>query len=198
MKWLIAAVAAGLTFAGLKSASAKASVTDKHTFGGDVKLSKNFMTSEFLNSGVMPELKNYKLTGFELANLKRLVDGILQPVRDKFGPIIITAGGRPKTLKSKAGKTFYQLLKKAGYNPSETSQHIDFEAAGFHPRNRRKVLEVYKYILTLPAANQVILYMKNGQPHFIHASVVNFAKGPIPKKVAHLIDTNGKKMRYEA
>src|SRR5260221_330407 len=63
-----------------------------HKWGSPMKLSKNFDLSEFLHSSTMPEIATYKLTDEELGNLKRLV-AVLQPIRDKYGPVTVTSGG---------------------------------------------------------------------------------------------------------
>jgi len=78
------------------------------------KLSENFQLSEFIYSSVSKE--EIRPTKFQIEKLKYLAQNILQPIRDKWGPLRITSGLR--TYKT------YLALKKKGYPASKTSDHF--------------------------------------------------------------------------
>tara|TARA_R110000824_G_scaffold59726_1_gene160146 strand:- start:489 stop:959 length:471 start_codon:yes stop_codon:yes gene_type:complete len=69
-----------------------------------MRLSKNFMLREFVNSTTASRkgISN-KPTEIHLANLKLLIDNIIQPLRDKMGPIRISSGYRSVTLNRAIG-----------------------------------------------------------------------------------------------
>jgi hypothetical protein len=149
----------------------------QRTLRADMQLSKNFILSEFLISSEIPELKEYKLSDGEITNLMRLVE-ILQLISDRFGiPIFINSGGRPATLKAKSGKykglDFVQILTEKQYKPSTFSQHMDFSAADFTVSDKTKLLEIYNFVKDKLEKNitQIILYIDNGIPNFIHLGV---------------------------
>ena len=106
-----------------------------------------------------------------VANLRRLCEGTLEPLRDAIGlPIIITSGFRTKALNDKLA------------HASSTSQHMRGEAADFYVReiagqarneglSRRELLiKAFREILQNPKIDfdQLILY-----PTFIHVSYVS-------------------------
>ena len=69
-----------------------------------MRLSRNFMLREFVNSATAARkgISN-KPTEVHLANLKKLIDNVIQPVRDKIGPIRITSGYRSPALNRAIG-----------------------------------------------------------------------------------------------
>lgn len=77
-----------------------------------MNLSKNFKLSELTRSGDGNITPTYE----QLHCLKLLVNNILQPIRDKFGPVSITSGLRDK-------ETYDRLISK-GYPASRTSDHF--------------------------------------------------------------------------
>jgi hypothetical protein len=154
------------------------------TVRGDMKLTRNFSLGEFLRSSSIPALREYKLTEKELENLKRLAL-ILQSIRTDIGaPIYITSGGRPPLLKATTGKykgmTFVEILKAKNYSPAEFSQHMDFSAADFTTTDVNW-LPIIMQSMTNPfyqsgmgkTISQVILYIENGIPDFIHLGVAS-------------------------
>ena len=124
----------------------------------DIQLSKDFKLSEFLRSEALPEIANYRPTTQEVKNLKFLVDNIIQPLRDKFGPIFISGGARPMSVKNSKGQTIYDLLKDEGKKPSKTSDHEIFAGADLEFNSPEKFALAYKYVQTLPKLKQAILY----------------------------------------
>ena len=78
-----------------------------------MKLSKNFMVREFTNSTTAARrgISNSP-TEEHMANLKRLVDNVIQPLRDKIGPIRISSGYRsPKLNRAIGGSSRSQHCK---------------------------------------------------------------------------------------
>lgn len=72
-----------------------------------MKLSKNFSVAELSKSETATR-KGIDNTPslMVIDNLQQLVDNILQPIRDKFGPVIVTSGYRsPAVNKSVGGST---------------------------------------------------------------------------------------------
>tara|TARA_R110001592_G_scaffold349736_2_gene645277 strand:- start:1551 stop:2021 length:471 start_codon:yes stop_codon:yes gene_type:complete len=69
-----------------------------------MRLSKNFMLKEFVNSTTASRkgISN-KPTEVHLANLQRLINNIIQPIRDKIGPIRISSGYRSPALNRAIG-----------------------------------------------------------------------------------------------
>lgn len=183
--------------------SAKASEPQYKMWRTDMLLTKNFQLSEFLISSDIPEIKEYKLNNAEMRNVVRVAT-LLQELRDKFGPITITSGGRPNTLKNKEGKTLVQILTEKGYRPSAFSQHMDFSGADFTTPDRKTLKDIYKYLLDNKSnqTTQVILYIENGEPDFIHlgvpSDVSDFSRLPekhLIGKVTVLMDDNGKRKK---
>ena len=69
-----------------------------------MRLSRNFMLREFVNSTTASRkgISN-KPTEVHLSNLKILIDNVIQPLRDKIGPIRITSGYRSPALNRAIG-----------------------------------------------------------------------------------------------
>lgn len=162
-------------------APGEVTVNEEHKYAAPMKLSSNFDLSEFLRSDVMPQLATYKLTQTELDNLKSLVVGILQPMRDKFGPITITSGGRPLDFKVD-GKTIDDLMTSKGMKPAIYSDHHSFLAADFVPANPSLYEPIFVWLQTLPLSRQVILYhTPEGAPTHLHVGITSAFK---PKLIA--------------
>ncbi len=91
----------------------------------DIQLSKNFWLSELIKSDTALRygIDNVPQDQNIIENLRLLANNILQPCRDKFGPIRPTSGYRNPTVNMLAGSR------------AQNSQHIygqavDFEIAG--------------------------------------------------------------------
>lgn len=97
-----------------------------------------------------------------VANMRRLCEGCLEPLREALGlPIIITSGYRTKA------------LNRIVAHSSERSQHVLGQAADFYiqGQGRRELLiKAFHLILTSSKIgfDQLILY-----PNFIHVSYVS-------------------------
>jgi len=156
----------------------------RYTIRGDMYLTNNFQVKEFLRSSSIPELKDYQLTKDELSNLKRLAS-VLQHIRDDIGaPVIITSGGRPPYMTAKEGKykgkNFVEILKEKNYKPAEFSQHMDFSACDFTTQEKRWLIDIMRSMTNVyfqsslgKTITQVILYIQDGKPDFIHLGVAS-------------------------
>tara|TARA_R110002012_G_scaffold45983_1_gene121944 strand:- start:383 stop:853 length:471 start_codon:yes stop_codon:yes gene_type:complete len=69
-----------------------------------MRLSRNFMLREFVNSTTAARkgISN-KPTEVHLANLSFLINNVIQPIRDKIGPIRVTSGYRSPALNRAIG-----------------------------------------------------------------------------------------------
>ena len=187
----------------LFSRKSHASTGGARKHGVPMRLSRNFQLSEFLTSrdpDLSARLKGVKLTDSELANLKRLVSSILQPVRDEFGPVVITSGLRPLNIMSKQGWVDY--LRKRGYHSASLhSDHFDGGGADFvlTGGDDTDYLEAAQLIASLPATRQIILYYKTNAagetvPQHLHVGVVRSGKPKIrnPESYAFMMKDDKK------
>jgi zinc D-Ala-D-Ala carboxypeptidase len=88
-----------------------------------MKLSTNFSLSELTKSEAATRLGLDNTPALQIIeNLEALVENILQPVRDKFGPVVVTSGYRsPEVNKAIGGSTTSDHCK---------GQAADFEVLG--------------------------------------------------------------------
>ena len=138
-------------------------------------LSPHFTLAEMCESQTAQEHGIANIPSPEaVANLRRLCEGTLEPLREAIGlPIIITSGFRTKALNDKLA------------HASSTSQHMRGEAADFYvastgsatssgSASRRELLiKAFREILQNPKIDfdQLILY-----PSFVHVSFVSKEK----------------------
>ena len=116
-----------------------------------MKLSKNFSQHELCksDSAIRHGIDNTPPAEV-IQNLQALVDNVLQPLRDKFGPIVVTSGYRSPDLNRKIGG-------------STTSHHCygyaaDFEVLGKDNR------ELALFIRDNMKFTQLILEFYDGRP----------------------------------
>ena len=84
-----------------------------------MRLSKNFTLEEFTRSQTAERFGiDMHPTELVVDNLRRLVQGCLQPLRDEAGPMYISSGYRPLELNTRIGG-------------SKTSAHVQGNAADF-------------------------------------------------------------------
>ena len=124
-----------------------------------MQLSKNFSLSEFTRSDTAQRqgIDNTLVTTEQLLNLAHLCHMVLQPLRDRFGPIRINSGYRcPK------------LNEAVGGAPN--SQHMKGEAADIHLPTKEMGVQYFKFLQTLPAVDQLIWEQRASGNCWIHVS----------------------------
>lgn len=121
-----------------------------------MELSKNFTLEELVYSETA---NNYGIKNEPdenvVYNLKKLCENVLQPVRDKFGAVIVTSGYRCEKLNKIIGS-------------KETSQHLYGQAADIQIKNA-DLKEVFNFIKNNLVFDQLLLeYSKKTK--WIHVS----------------------------
>ena len=132
-----------------------------------MQLSNNFRLIEFTRSDTAKRLgiENQCSSVEQVLNLAYLCHMVLQPLRDRFGPIRITSGYRCPELNRAVGGV-------------KNSQHLRGEAADIHLPSVDKGLEYLAFLKTLPAVDELI-WERNGNTHWIHVSAKR-VKDPSP------------------
>lgn len=168
----------------------------------DLSLSGHFKLSEFLRSRSVPALASYVPSTAEIANLRILATEVLEPVRLKIGvPMFVTSGLRPESIRDPQGRTFFEALKAAGYQPSATSAHINGSGADVsfsESTPTEKWIAAYQWAKTLPKAGQVILYWKSGvdgaRPSHLHLAAVTPSQPKVPPADFAFMKLDGKRV----
>jgi hypothetical protein len=144
-----------------------------------MKLSTNFSLSELTKSEAATRLGLDNTPALQIIeNLEALVENILQPVRDKFGPVVVTSGYRsPEVNKAIGGSTTSDHCK---------GQAADFEVLGKDNR------ELAIWIAENMQFTQLILeFYKPGVPDsgWVHCS---YDPGNLKRQVLTAERVNGK------
>ena len=123
-----------------------------------MQLTNNFRLSEFTRSDTAKRLgiENECSSVEQVLNLAYLCHMVLQPLRDKFGPIRITSGYRCPELNHAVGG-------------ASNSHHLRGEAADIHLPSVEKGLEYLAFLKTLPAVDELI-WERKGNVCWIHVS----------------------------
>ncbi len=132
-----------------------------------MKLSENFSLSEFTETSTgLPNKPNQEA----ITNLKYLVQYVLQPARDKFGPIEITSGYRSEKVNAAVGGV------------GATSDHLKGKAADIQCED---MASVFAFIRKQTNFKQLIWeFGTDKQPAWIHVSYdVNNNKGEVLKAI---------------
>lgn len=97
--------------------------------------------------------------------IERVAGRIIQPVRNKFGPIVITSGYR-----------CVELCLKVGSAP--TSNHVRGEAIDFEPLNKNvKLITIIKWIhRNLPYREMIAEFFPHGWVHVAYRSNKNIGQ----------------------
>lgn len=142
-----------------------------------IRLSKNFTLDEFLISDTaLRKGINNDMPAKYLKRIQFLVDTVLQPLRDKFGPIKITSGYRSVALCLAIGS-------------SKHSNHAYGFAVDFKPYNKKiKYMKILKYI------NKNLEYKELIAEYFPHGWIHVAAQDGNNKRVLKLKD---KKHNYK-
>ena len=124
-----------------------------------MQLSKNFCLSEFTRSDTAKRLgiNNDNVDMEVVLNLAFLCHMVLQPLRDRFGPITISSGFRTKALNQAVGG-------------APNSQHLTGEAADIYLPTKAKGEEYYEFMKPLPVFDQLI-WERSGGTYWIHVSI---------------------------
>lgn len=131
-----------------------------------MKLSNNFSLSEFTKTETgLPNRPSQEVVN----NLKYLVQYVLQPARDKFGPIEITSGYRSPEVNAAVGG-------------SATSDHLFGRAADI---KHEDMAAVFAYIRKYTHFKQLIWeFGTDNEPAWIHVSYeLNNNRGEVLKAI---------------
>jgi zinc D-Ala-D-Ala carboxypeptidase len=116
-----------------------------------MKLSTNFSLQELTKSDIAIRMQIDNTASPQVVeNLQALVDNVLQPLRDAFGPIIVTSGYRSKAVNKACG----------GSTASHHCQGYaaDFQALGVDNR------ELALYIKNLKFTQLILEFYEDGVP----------------------------------
>lgn len=141
-----------------------------------MQLSENFFLAEFVRSDTAlrrgidntPDIQ-------QIMNLKFLCENILQPLRDKFGLIVISSGFRSFALNRAVGG-------------SASSQHMLGEACDIRIPSIEVGKEYFEFLKTLPVFDQLIWerLSPKSSVYWIHVSIKR--RGNNRKQVIPLLD----------
>jgi hypothetical protein len=151
-----------------------------------MKMSTNFTLAEMVSSHTAQRLGIDNTPNDEqIESLKELCEKILQPVRDKFGPVRITSGLRVPDLNTAIGG-------------SKSSQHCKGEAADINLCSNScggKNADVFNYIKDHLIFDQIIWEFGENCPAWVHVSY-NYGKNR--KQVLKAKKQNGKTVYIKA
>lgn len=148
--WLLALGVGGLVYFASRHAKAAGM-----KYRAPLKLTKNFDLLEFLNQH--KGLESYAIDDFQYLSVLALATRILQPLRDKYGPIKISSGCRPPDWRDANGKTLDEILVNEGFHPARGSDHDWCGAADLQFDSPDKYLQAAIDVANNPATRQVIL-----------------------------------------
>lgn len=144
-----------------------------------MKLSKNFSLAELTKSEAATRLDLDNTPTLQvIENLTALVENVLQPVRDKFGPVVVTSGYRSPDVNKAIGG-------------SATSDHCKGQAADFEVLGKDN-RELAIWIAENMQFTQLILeFYKPGVPDsgWVHCS---YDAGNLKRQVLTAEKVNGK------
>ena len=151
-----------------------------------MKMSTNFTLAEMVSSHTAQRLGIDNTPNDEqIESLKELCEKILQPVRDKFGPVRVTSGLRVPDLNTAIGG-------------SKSSQHCKGEAADINLCSNScggKNADVFNYIKDHLIFDQIIWEFGENCPAWVH---VSYSYGKNRKQVLKAKKQNGKTVYIKA
>ena len=141
-----------------------------------MKLSKNFTLAEMTNSQTAKRLGiDNQPSPEQLEALVELCGKVLQPIRDKFGPVRVTSGLRAPALNKAIGG-------------SSSSQHCKGEASDIDFGNRNG--EVFAWIVDNLTFDQLIWeFGDEKNPAWIH---ISYKYGKNRKQILKAVKQNGR------
>lgn len=145
-----------------------------------MQLSPHFKLSEFTRSSTAQARKIDNTPNEEqIENLKFLCSEVLEPLRERFGPIIIGSGFRCPALNSAVGGV-------------KNSQHKTGEACDIHLPSNEIGKQYFEFLKKLPVFDQLIWERNNpSSNHFwIHVSIRRSGKNR--KQVIPLLNKHPK------
>lgn len=116
-----------------------------------LRLSPNFTLFELIKSDSFPQLVEWPDESV-LAHLEYFAQNILQPIRDKFGRVVINSGYRNASLNSAVGgvgNSIHKIIHNGGFIGV---------AADIRLLDEPDIIKAYAFIAKLPAAKRVIMY----------------------------------------
>lgn len=130
----------------------------------NTRLSENFTLFEMINSSSYPDMVAFP-SDEVITQLKDFCENILQPLRDKFGPIKINSGYRNPRLNKAVGgvaNSIHKVVDDSGVILGVASDIVPLKA---------DLIEVYNYMAkNIKGIKTVILYRKPSvtRTPFIH------------------------------
>ncbi len=130
-----------------------------------------FSISELVHSDIAVKYNINNMPDIiHLDNILNLIYYVLQPIRLKFGTVVVSGGYRSYSLWNK--------LKQLGYNPAKDSQHLRGQAADILVPSRN-LKEVFRWIRDNLEYDQLLYEYNSKGDVWIH---VSFNKGKNRKK----------------
>lgn len=130
-----------------------------------------FSISELVHSDIAVKYNINNMPDIiHLDNILNLIYYVLQPIRLKFGTVVVSGGYRSYSLWNK--------LKQLGYNPAKDSQHLRGQAADIVVPSRN-LKEVFRWIRDNLEYDQLLYEYNSKGDVWIH---VSFNKGKNRKK----------------
>ncbi len=131
-----------------------------------MQLSPHFKLAEFTRSNTA-KARGIDNTPNEqqISNLKYLCEKVLEPLREKFGPIIIGSG-------------FRSLALNKAVDGAKNSQHMTGQAADIHLPSTEIGKKYFEFLKTLPVFDQLIWERNNPKAtsFWIHVSIMKNGK----------------------
>lgn len=167
----------------------------------DRRLSRNFLLSEFLHSVYAPTLGSYKPSEEEIGRVLRHVALQLQPLRDKYGRLVITSGARPDSVAAKGPKSgapmsITKAMQEAGDDAADNSDHrlmvlgvSDFTLPEATPG---QIMTAYQELKADPNTRQVILYTVGGKFDHFHLATVQPGFPRLDERNRAFVNVDGK------
>lgn len=127
-------------------------------------LSPHFILYEFTRSGIAYEQGIKNEPGLKERNaLTDLCNNILEPLRQQFGPIVISSGYRSPQVNALAGGV-------------KNSQHLTGEAADIAGASVERLRQYYNFITRNLDFDQLILEPNDQHPRWLHVSYTSKRK----------------------